>query len=85
MASWCAASAQGGDPHTPHQPLHALAVDRDTLGPQHRRHPSGAQERPASEQLVDPAQQSQVIVIRWPRQAIDAGAGDAEHRTLSPH
>jgi hypothetical protein len=76
---------QGSDPHEPHRPLHTLTIDVVPLGPQHRRHPSRAEERPAREQLVDPAQQHQIVVVRRARQAIDAGASDPEHRTLPPH
>jgi hypothetical protein len=31
------------------------------------------------------ARQRKLVVIRRTRQAIDTGAGDPEHRTLSPH
>jgi hypothetical protein len=53
------------------------------FGPQHRRHPPGAEKRPGGEQLVDPSRQRRiVIIIRCGSQPIDAGAGDSEQLTL---
>ena len=67
--------AERRDPHQTHQPLHALAVDRPALGPQHRRHPTRAKERMRQEQLVEPPHHGQVVVVvgagLW---SVDAGA-----------
>ena len=62
------------DPHQAHQALHPLAVDRPTLGPQHRRHPARAQERMSEEQLVKPTHQRQVVVVGGPLRPVDPGA-----------
>jgi hypothetical protein len=70
------------NPHGPHQPLHALAVDPVALSAQHRRHPARAEERPGREHLVEPPHQAEIIVVgRLPR-SVDARARNAEQCAL---
>src|SRR4029077_7467205 len=73
---------QRRDPHSPHQPLHPLAVDRPPFRPQHRRHPPRAEKRPGREQLVDPPHQRKIVVVGGCRLPIDTGAGEAEQLAL---
>jgi hypothetical protein len=74
-----------GDPHQAHQPLHALAVHVDALGPHHRRHAARAEKRPGGEQFVDPAHQRGVVVIGRLARPVDARARHAEKRALPPN
>ena len=76
--------SQRRDAHLAHQPLHALAVDRQPLGLQHRGHPPRAQERPRREQLVDPPHQIEVVVVGRRGRPIDARSRDAQDLALSP-
>jgi hypothetical protein len=73
---------QGRDPHPTHQPLHALAVDRQTLLAQHQRQPPRAQERELREQLVDPAHQVEIVVIGRAARPIDARARQPQQAAL---
>lgn len=77
--------SQRRDSHLPHQPLHALAIDRMSVLPQHSSEPPRAQEWPAREQLVDPPHQAQIIVVGRPPFAVDARAGDSQKLALPPH
>ena len=40
-----------------------LRLTGKPLGPQHRRHPPRAEERPGGEQRVDPPHQRQIVVV----------------------
>src|SRR6184192_173449 len=60
--------------HFSHQPLHPLAVDRIAFLLQHLYHPPRPEERPGSEQLVEPAHHCQIVVVGRQRRAINARA-----------
>src|SRR5208283_6037215 len=73
------------DPHQPHQPPHALAVDRETLLRQRPCDAPGAEERPGGEQRVDAPHRLKATPKNRSRFAIDARARHAEHRALSAY
>jgi hypothetical protein len=62
--------------------LHALAVDRLAVLPQHPGQPSRAQERPLREQLVEPPHQPEVVVVGRPRGPVHARPGDPQQIAL---
>ena len=70
------------DPHPPHQPPHALAVDGKALLAQRPRDAPGPEERTRGEQRVDAPPCLEVVVIGRSRVAIDARARQAQHGAL---
>jgi hypothetical protein len=70
------------DPHQPHQPPHALAVNRKALLAQRPRDPPGPEERTRGEQRVNAPHRLEVVVVGRSRLAIDARARQAQHGAL---
>src|SRR5271166_3825039 len=62
------------DAHPPHQPPHALAVDRKALFAQRPRDPPRAVKRPRGEQRVDATHRLQIVVVGRSRLAATPGA-----------
>jgi len=70
------------DPHAPHQPLHALAVDAQTLCPQHCGHPTRAEKRVGRIQLVEPPHQRQIVVVGRPLRPVHPGSAQRKQLAL---
>jgi hypothetical protein len=64
-------------------PLHPLAIDGDSLYPQHRHQPPRAEKWPGHEQLVDPPHQRQIIAILGRQRALNSRSCHPEHAALA--
>jgi hypothetical protein len=73
----------GDQPHQPHQALNPLAVDREALGGQPRRHAARAVERSRQVLAVDQLHQPKILGADRSWAAVDRGPADIQQVALA--
>src|SRR4051812_6863542 len=75
--------SDGHQPHQPHQALHPLAVDREALGGQPRRHAARPVEGARQILTVDQLHQPEIVCADRSRAAVDRGPADIQQVALA--